>query len=209
MEGAVMRLALSHAINALSSTDSHMATPVARTPEDLLRTYFHAKDENRPHLLHGVFCETAILEMNVKTETISFPAVSRGITAIADALVRTFGQTYENVYSFYLKRPPVGVTGFSCDWLVGMSEKASGNTRVGCGRYDWSFQPQAPHLVDRLVITIEAMQVLPPTDLPTVLDWLLALPYPWCSADAACAGAPQIESLEPVLRYLGREAAQA
>ena len=182
-----------------------MPEQFARTLESLLRTYFHAKDENRPHLMRSVFCEEAILEMDVKTATISFPAVSRGVTAIADALVRTFGQTYENVYSFYMQRPPVGVTSFSCDWLVGMSEKATGNARVGCGRYDWSFQHRIPHLVDRLVITIEAMQVLPPDHLQTVLDWLLALPYPWCSATAACARAPHVESLEPVLRYLGRD----
>jgi hypothetical protein len=182
-----------------------MPEPIIRTLESLLRTYFHAKDENRPHLLQSVFCESASLEMNVKTDTIAFPAVSRGVNEIADTLVRTFGRTYENVYSFYLQRPPVGVTAFSCDWLVGMSEKATGNARIGCGRYDWSFQHQAPHLVDRLVITIEAMQVLPADHLQTVLQWLLALPYPWCSAHAACACAPQIEALEPVLRYLGRE----
>jgi len=186
-----------------------MPDRIVRTPESLLRTYFHAKDENRPHLLRSVFAEQAILEMNVKAKTISFPAMSRGVTAISDALVRTFGQTYENVYSFYLQRPPVGVTSFSCDWLVGMSEKATGNARVGCGRYDWAFQPHAPHLVDRLVITIEAMQVLPPDHLETVLCWLLALPYPWCSANVACASAPQIECLEPVLRYLGRDVADA
>ena len=179
------------------------------TPESLLRTYFHAKDENRPHLMRNVFCDAAVLEINVKTDSISFPAVSRGVIAIADTLVRRFGLAYENVYSFYLQRPPAAATRFSCDWLVGMSEKATGNTRVGCGQYDWRFQRQAPHLVDRLVITIEAMQVLPPDHLQTVLDWLLALPYPWCSANAACSSAPRIDSLEPVFRYLGRDVRHA
>jgi len=176
------------------------------TPETLLRTYFHAKDENRPHLIRSVFCEEAVLEMNVKTEHISFPAVSKGVAAIADVLVSRFGQTYENVYSFYLHRPAVKAAGFTCDWLVGMSEKANGSMRVGCGRYDWSFQREAPHLVERLVITIEAMQVLPADLSPTVFNWLLALPYPWCPASAARVSAPGIESLAPVLQYIGRDA---
>ena len=179
-----------------------------QTPESLLRNYFHAKDENRPHFIQKVFSETAILEVKLKTDDIAFPAVSTGVAAIADALVSKFGQSYENIYSFYLQRPPAGVSNFACDWLVGMSEKATGKARVGCGRYDWSFQNAAPHLVDRLVITIETMLVLPPDRLPAVLDWLLALPYPWCSAKTACASAPGIDSIEPVLRYIGRDLAR-
>ena len=178
-----------------------------QTPEYLLRTYFHAKDENRPHLLTRVFSESARLEMIVKTGTISFPPTSEGVDAIADVLVRRFAQTYENVYSFYLQRPPAVASSFSCDWLVGMSEKASGAARVGCGRYDWSFRQNAPVTVDRLVITIEAMPVLAPGDLAPVMGWLTALPYPWCSAASAIAAAPSIEALAPVLRYVGRDAA--
>ena len=182
-----------------------MSEHADQTPQDLLRNYFHAKDENRPHFIQKVFSESAILEVKLKTEDISFPAVSQGVAAIADALVSKFGQSYENIYSFYLQRPPAGVATFACDWLVGMSEKATGKARVGCGRYDWSFQSDPPHLVERLVITIETMLILPADRLPVVLDWLLALPYPWCSAQAACASAPDIDAIEPVLRYLERE----
>lgn len=179
-----------------------------QSPERMLRDYFHAKDENRPHFMQKVFSETAVLEVKLKTDDISFPAVSEGVPAIADALVSKFGQSYENIYSFYLQRPPAGVSTFACDWLVGMSEKASGNARVGCGRYDWVFKRETPHLVERLLITIETMLVLPPERLPAVLDWLLALPYPWCSAKAACDSAPNIDAIEPVLRYIGRDLAR-
>ena len=110
-----------------------MSEHVVRTPEGLLRTYFHAKDENRPHLIQSVFCEEAVLEMNVKADSISFPAVSRGVVAIAQVLVSKFAQSYENVYSFYLQRPPIGVTTFACDWLVGMSEKARRHVRTRRG----------------------------------------------------------------------------
>ena len=175
---------------------------------NLLRDYIRAKDENRPHLIRRVFCDAACLEMCVKTESISFPAVSQGAATIADVLVRRFNQTYENIYTFYLDKPaaesanPPAV--FACDWLVGMSEKATGNVRVGCGRYEWVFEQDAPHRVERLAITIEAMQTLPPECLPDILGWLLALDYPWSSARAVCASVPKIKLLEPVLRHLDR-----
>ena len=174
------------------------------TPERLLRDYFHAKDENRPHLLSGVFSESATLEMVVKTGSIAFPQLSQGLDAVTDVLVRRFGQTYENIYSFYLQRPGPAVPNFSCDWLVGMSEKAGGATRVGCGRYDWTFQQTGPLRVERLVITIEVMQTLDPGYLEYVLAWLTTLPYPWCSAPAVLAAPPAFAALEPVLAYLGR-----
>ena len=175
---------------------------------DLLRNYIRAKDENRPHLIPQVFCDTACLEMRVKTDSISFPALSQGSAMIADVLVRRFNQTYENIYTFYLDSPIAGSANppavFACDWLVGMSEKATGQVRVGCGRYEWVFQQQTPHRAERLAITIEAMQTLPAETLPEILRWLLALDYPWSSGRAACASAPKTLRLEPVLNYLGR-----
>jgi hypothetical protein len=178
--------------------------PVKPTPETVLRTYFHAKDENRPHLMRGAFCEAATLRMQLHTANIAFPAESNGIEAITDSLVRSFGQKYENVYSFYLQRPPRDAASFSCDWLVGMSEKATGEARVGCGRYDWVFDEGGTGLAKHLGITIDTMQVLAPHQLRPVMDWLGSLPYPWTSAEAAAADAPAIDALGPVLRYLRR-----
>jgi hypothetical protein len=174
------------------------------SPERVLRTYFHAKDGNRPHLLSGVFSESVILEMIVKTGTIVFPPVTEGLAAVTDVLVRRFAQTYENIYSFYLQGPPPAAAAFSCDWLVGMSEKSGGAVRVGCGRYDWSFQQEVPFLADRLVVTIEAMEVLDPRELRPVMAWLAALPYPWCPAARIVSSAPPISALEPVLQHVGR-----
>ena len=179
------------------------------SPKRVLRTYFHAKDENRPHLLSEVFSESVVLEMIVRTGTISFPPVTHGLAAVTDVLVRRFAQNFENVYSFYLEEPPSVAPGFSCDWLVGMSEKSGGAVRVGCGRYDWRFQQEAPCLAERLVITIEAMPALDPQALPSVLAWLKGLPYPWCPASRVVASAPAIDALEPVLRYVGRDGAGA
>jgi len=36
-------------------------SPVPRAPASVLRDYFHAKDENRPHRLDGVFAPQARL----------------------------------------------------------------------------------------------------------------------------------------------------
>jgi len=177
------------------------------TPEDLVRTYIRAKDENRPHLMVHVFAGEACLEMIVKSETISFPPVTRGLGAITDVLVRNFAVTYENVYTFCLERPGLQTRerGFSCDWMVGMSEREGGQVRVGCGRYDWSFSPEGSCLVNRLVITIEVMQVLPPDCSNSVFEWLSGLPYPWCPAEAIAKTAPRIEGIEPVIEYVSRE----
>ena len=178
------------------------ASSTALGPQAILRNYFHAKDENRPHLLEHVFEPNAELVVTNHTDTITFPARTVGREAIADVLVRNFGQVHENVYSFYLSRPPAEAAAFSCGWLVAMSEKQSRSVRVGCGRYEWLFADTTTRLATHLTITIDAMQVLPPHGLAPVLAWVRALSYPWCSAEEATLPAPGIELLAPVLRQL-------
>ena len=172
------------------------------TPNSVLRSYFHAKDENRPHILERVFEPSAELVVINHASTIAFPARTIGREAIADVLVRNFGQTYENVYSFYLRSAPAGAKAFACGWLVAMSEKQSKSARVGCGRYDWSFAKTPPHLATHLTITIDAMQVLPSTELAAVLGWVQALSYPWCTPEEVARTAPGIDMLAPVLQRL-------
>src|SRR6187431_3053246 len=157
--------------------------PTFFTPAALLRGYFHAKDENRPHLLEDVFAPNAELVIHNQSTTIAFPAFTQGRSAIAEVLVRSFALSNENVYSFYLDSPLPGVREFTCPWLVGMSERSSGHVRVGCGTYEWVFEPHAPHMASRLVVTIEAMQVLPLTESEGVFAWLQALNYPWSSPE--------------------------
>lgn len=171
----------------------------------VLRGYFHAKDENRPHLLANVFSDGARLEIENRSDQISFPAVTVGCEQITDVLVRRFNQTYENIYSFYLDRPDEEADAFACDWLVGMTDKETKNVRIGCGRYDWTFQKTPTFLATQLVITIESMVVLPPTTTGEVMKWLLGLSYPWASA-SAIDSAPSLEMLAPVAKYIGRAA---
>jgi hypothetical protein len=176
--------------------------------EEVLASYFRAKDGNRPHLLERVFCTDAQLEVKNATTAIEFPAVTRGREAIADVLVRNFGRDNENVYSLYLSDPPSeAVEKFSCHWLVGMTEKSSKSVRVGCGTYVWTLNYRPVPCATSLVISIELMQVLPPQDAGQVMAWLERLSYPWASAPSVVSTAPLIEGLKPVIDYLNQHAA--
>ncbi|OZI33445.1 hypothetical protein CEK29_21585 [Bordetella genomosp. 5] len=181
-------------------TSASPATTLAR-----LRDYFHAKDENRPHYMARTFAPNAQLDMRLNTQAIAFPPQARGLEAITDTLVRKFGQTYDNVYTFYLDRPAddARLERYSCDWFVGMTEKATGLVRVGAGRYDWEFQAE-PYLARRLTISIDTMEVLPIEHTEAVLSWLTTLPYPWTDAARVVSGAPPVEALAPVMHWLRR-----
>jgi len=169
----------------------------------VLRTYFHAKDENRPFLLADVFSPDAQLEIRNRSDQISFPATTIGLEGIADSLVRRFNQAYENIYSFYLDRPGSSDESFSCDWLVGMTDKESRSVRVGCGRYDWTFGSGPDALATRLIITIEAMMVLDASRTRSVMGWLRQLSYPWTSA-AEVMRTLSLGELAVLRDYLGR-----
>ena len=175
------------------------------THSETIRTYLRAKDENRPHLMKRIFSEVATLEMVVVKGAISFPPLSKGVDAITQVLVRDFGRTFENVYTFCLADPPKsGDRRFSCSWLVGMSEKETGSVRVGCGHYDWLFQTDDPYLIDSLKITVNLMLTLPPHSLRPVMDWLSNLPYPWCRIEEMTNGMPDLAGLEAVFDCINR-----
>lgn len=176
--------------------------------EKVLRNYFHAKDENRPHLLERVFCPDARLEIRNRSTRIHFPAVTVGREEIADVLVRRFNQAFENIYSFYLDRPQPGCEVFSCDWLVAMTEKESRSVRVGCGRYDWTFQRTPTELASQLIITIETMLVLDASQASGTMRWPAELNYPWTSAGNVIPTLAADE-LAPVRAYLGGRRHQA
>jgi hypothetical protein len=169
-----------------------------------IRTYLRAKDENRPHLMNDAFADSARLEVKNATDAISFPPVTRGVDAITQVLVRDFARTYENVYTFCLCAEPRDAAGqFSCPWLVGMSDRATSSIRVGCGVYDWSFQDEGNRLVDRLVIGIDVMKVLPGDYLRPVMIWLSGLPYPWCAPSVAIKEMPQLAELAEITEFVG------
>ncbi|TCU20866.1 hypothetical protein EV130_112246 [Rhizobium azibense] len=173
------------------------------SPYETVSTYFYAKDGNRPFLMRRAFAEKAQLEMVVKTEAISFPSSANGLAAIEEILSRRFANDFENVYTFCLARPTeANRRHFPSHWFVCMSAKNNGAIRVGSGRYDWYFSSDARCLVERLVITIDEMQILPANQLDRVMIWVTSLPYPWCRPDEAVRNMPGIEELAPIERYL-------
>lgn len=176
------------------------------THAEAISTYVRAKDENRPHLMKRIFADAATLEMVVETGTISFPPLSKGVDAITQVLVRDFGRTFENVYTFCLAAPPkINDIKFSCSWLVGMSEKETSAVRIGCGRYDWRFQTDGSCVIERLKITVSLMLMLSPDCLSPVMDWLSNLTYPWCRTEEVTKKMPNIGGLEAVFDHINRE----
>ena len=173
------------------------------SPSESIFAYLRAKDQNRPYWMRRAFTKAATLKMIVKTGAISFPPLSVGIESMTEVLVRRFAQSFENIFTFCLGDPPKDDAGsFSCTWMVGMSEKESGAVRVGCGRYNWLFQTHEPFLARELTITIELMQILPPGNLDAIIDWLSALPYPWCPVQTAVESAPKVDGLALILDYV-------
>lgn len=173
------------------------------TPFDAVSAYFYAKDGNRPFLMRRAFTPDVELEMVVKTEAISFPGKAKGLEAIEDVLGRRFANDMENVYTFCLSRPTqANRHHFPCHWMVGMSGKNNGPIRVGSGRYDWYFTADARCLVRRLIITIDLMQVFPASSIDTIMGWLTALDYPWCTPADALENIPKIDGMAMVEQYL-------
>ncbi|MCU9836425.1 hypothetical protein OEZ49_01465 [Ruegeria sp. WL0004] len=172
---------------------------------DIISTYILAKDNNRPWLMQRAFSERARLEMDVRTDAIAFPSVAVGLDEITQTLVRRFSSENENVYTFCLTKAPTDdALQFTCNWLVGMTRKETGEVRVGCGSYAWTFLNQPEPLVGALKITIEVMELLDQHHTHSIMRWLSALPYPWCPAEAALRGAPRSRALAPVTDFLAQ-----
>ncbi len=186
----------------MSSTIAHPCMPAHRaSPADVIDAYVRAKDGNRPHLLRAAFTDTASLRMHVRTAGISFPPGAVGRQAIAQLLVSRFNETWENIYTLCVgDAPPAGVMSFACGWLVAMSAKLDRQVRVGCGRYDWVFDP-ATGLARSLAITIDAMETTS-WDVDAMTAWASALPYPWCGAHRLELGAPSAPALRAVLAQM-------
>jgi hypothetical protein len=181
-----------------------MNRSTAINASDAISTYILAKDSNRLQLMKNAFAGDCELEIAVKTDAISFPSSARGLEQITQVLAN-FGDQYEHVRTFCLSRPNSDyLPHFRCDWLVGMSARQGGAVRVGCGHYGWHFGSDDDGRVKKLVIDIEVMCVLPAEEARPVMQWLAALPYPWCSDIQARESIPAIDALRPIERFLCR-----
>jgi hypothetical protein len=167
-----------------------------------IESYIFGKDGNRPDLLRRAFNLDATLNVLVQTSTIVFPPNVQGREDIAKILVRDFSLKYENVYTFCFGAPPKFEANIhKCKWLVGMSIKATGELRVGCGEYHWIFSPQSG-LAIQLSITIEHMLECPSQHMRKIMDWLQGRSYPWCESTDMLDSAPPLTCLQPVLAYV-------
>jgi hypothetical protein len=170
-------------------------------PAEAIRTYILAKDGNRPFLMKEAFAEDAELETVVKSDAISFPSAAKGLGTLEDVLVRRFCVDNENIFTFCLSEPSEGDRSrFQCHWLVGMSMKATGQLRVGCGSYDWHFDGHGK--IAKLVISIDVMKILPADELASTMRWLSCLPYPWCSPGQTLQSIPSHEGFAEIAAYL-------
>jgi hypothetical protein len=169
-----------------------------------IETYIHAKDGNRPHLIPSAFTSDAELVMLVKTEEISFPDVVKGADGISTILVSQFAQRYENIYTLCMGTPPDDGAAFRCNWLVCMTEKASGTARVGFGGYEW-LCGDGSGMISKLQITIEEMKNLPRESSTVILEWVRKLPYPWCPSELPVQSAPNIPAVQKIARRLAGE----
>ncbi|WP_432470378.1 hypothetical protein [Amphritea sp. HPY] len=165
----------------------------------LISRYIKAKDDNKPHLMKSVFSEDATLRMKVKTENISFPSDVTGLNEITETLVREFNKSYENIYTICLSDTvEQHEDALNCRWIVGMTEKASGLSRVGFGDYQWCFESEGSNLVSHLTIVIEDMIILPRESQSDVMYWFDNLSYPWALSSKAVASMPDVALLAGV-----------
>jgi len=167
-----------------------------------IETYILAKDGNRPHLMVEAFAKDAELSMLVKTGDIAFPSAAFGRDAIEAVLVRQFAAQYENVYTFCITDAPSETGVFVCDWLVCMTEKATGAVRLGFGEYEWTGDAG---LISRLKITIEEMLVLDNDLAAPLLAWAETRPYPWCTLDQLIQDLPPIDALQRITLVLAEQ----
>lgn len=142
--------------------------------------------------MDAVFSEDACLQMQVRTEAISFPQSTVGQKAITQVLVKDFNQTYENIYTFCLEDTVIIENNtLQCRWLVYMNDITSGLSRVGFGNYQWEFAES--NLVTHLKIMIDDMAILPVDN--KLLSWVEGMPYPWASSTDMLGSLPEIDAL--------------
>lgn len=161
---------------------------ISKHHKEIINSYIRAKDDSKPHLMKGVFEDSASLNMEVRTDNIAFPSETNGLDAITNLLVKDFNQTYENVYTFCISDSVItDEKQTSCKWVVVMTDKEQGNIRVGYGDYKWVFNNA---LASQLTIVIEKMIVLKKEDSEEIFNWINNKAYPWCNHDDFLERAP-------------------
>ncbi|SEG17566.1 hypothetical protein [Marinobacterium lutimaris] len=176
------------------------------TFKQLISNYILAKDTNRPWHMQHAFEADAVLEMELLTSNIEFPAHVEGRQAISETLVSNFGKTFENVYTFCLEDSvDQSASLLTCDWLVFMTDKEGTGLKAGWGTYEWRFSgSENGALTQRLKIKIEQMEILPLALVDAVYRQVTELSYPWTTASAVADKIAAINALSDLSAYLNR-----
>ena len=174
--------------------------------QQLISYYLRAKDNNKPFFIKKMLDKNAVLTMHVKTDAIDFPPKTTGIEAFTQLLVNDFNKHYENVFTFCITDSITETDNtLSCLWLVAMTEQATGQHKVGYGKYDWHFITNNDSAIDKeyvsqLDITIEHMDIIDRSEDATIFNWLNTLPYPWIHRTELQANIPAINGLQKLHR---------
>lgn len=169
----------------------------------LISTYIQAKDSNRPWFMTQAFSSDAILKMKVDTDNIDFPSEVLGLEAITETLVRNFACNNENVFTFCLQDTvKIQDERLDCDWVVFMTNKDTGEVRVGWGQYYWRFTSGDSCLVDKLVIKIQQMDILPPSHQEGIFSMIGNYPYPWINSEVLLSGLRPVEYFDDLRLFL-------
>ncbi len=180
------------------------ASPIDPTRDHVLRTYLHAKDLSRLHLLAEAFTEDAVFTSRLNfAERWMDDQTAAGLAQITETF-RGLGRGFENIYTVYTPES-VETQGdeLICRWLVGMSARDGGEVHVAWGDYRWRF---AQDRATRLDVVMEGAATLSPGRLREVMSWLRALPSIWCPGARLLSGAPQDPSLELMRAYFEADA---
>lgn len=174
----------------------------------LLARYVEAKDNNRPALIPEAFAQDASLTFSIDTDTISFPAKTKGASAIAATLVSDFARTFDRCRTYYIdigdaSAAQTGNT-MTIPWLVVMRETAAHTLRVGKGFYRWGFAAgdDGSYRIASLHIHIERMDSAPDPEAAVLAALQSSLPYPWLHVPALKTAIEESAAEQPGLAFL-------
>lgn len=192
---------------ALSSAHLERLTPNQR---EVLHTYLEAKDAQRPSRFAKVFTDDATFQSRFLFETdFASEEPARGLSAVA-GVFREMGRQVEDIYTVYTPSSIAWAKGaLTIDWLVGMTERGTGNQRLAWGDYAWRFNAAGDRATE-LVVVMHRMVSLPAKDaasrqrIASIQDWLAALPAPWCAASMLTGDVPEFEGAADMRAFFAR-----
>ncbi len=176
--------------------------------KDVLSRYMDGKDNIKPDVLQTSFSVDGIVTFEINTPNISFPDEIVGNRRISEVMFGDFHELFGQVKSYYLDQDFSLLNACKVvnqHWLVSMREKATGNTRVGSGTYNWLFEKKNQRwTIKRVHIVIDHM-----VSFEDNSGWLDRLQselsdYPWAEKPTMMGLISSQPELGNILEYLKR-----